>query len=87
MEAENAQDTLPAKDDEIENEEQMNCHIAMEDNNTNEEENNVQMQLMFAQFLFAESKDGVMDRDAILLDSGSTTNIFGAGGKKYLINF
>ena len=42
---------------------------------------------MFAQFLFAESKDGVVDRDAILLDSGSTTIIFGAGGKKYLTNF
>ena len=87
IEVVNAQDTLPAKDDEVENEEQVSCHIAMEEINTDEEENDVKMQVMFAQFLFAESNDGLVDRDAILLNSSSTTNIFDAGGKRYLANF
>ena len=55
--------------------------------NDDKEEDDIQMQLMFAQFSFMGSNEWTFEKEAILLDSGSTTNIFGAGGKKFLTDF
>ena len=52
-----------------------------------EEGDDVRMKLMFAQFAFLGSKEGTLEKEAFLLNSGSTTNIFGAGGKKFLKDF
>ena len=73
MEEAHAQDS---KSDKEEEEEQVNCQMMVEEVDSEEENEDIQMKL----------NDWSLENKALLLDRGSATNIFGARGMKFLTN-